>query len=581
MRRPGANRRAIRGFGGVLGGIVYLLDYSEADTFTRATEASFVDPRPVANGGTGSYAWDFVRPYELTDPTESGNVVADPTDMSGAGWEEIESPGVAANTTTAPDGSLTADTITDDNTPGTAYELIQQTVTVVTSTEYRWQIWIKKDSDETRFPVFDLNTGVTGLPEVMINTATGEWTYRSGSASSVMVTETVSGWWLVTIIATTSATSAQIRVFPARGTVWGNAATAATGSVIVWGVSAVPTGSVGTGPWALSGESRIFSDGSVLIEGARTNVVEESQETGSQWVATATEDENASTAPDGSTTADEWVLSAATDATTGGLYQQADTPTLAAVAYAHSIYARDTNGGDGKIAVRVFNNSAKSTDATLLSTYTRPSNLLTGEVAAATIGAGNYGWAAGSPWPGEKTVDIWGVQVEAGAFASSPIRTAGAAATRNTEQLFWASMTAAQEAAIGRAGGWYIDIWPNWSSTEAHAADASVMTVGLGDLYLYASAASGSIFKLKVGTTTITNTGVAFAAGEQVRLHVTSVNGGAMSLRVENVTQATEQAAVTDTGTATTWVGSKLTIGNYGGGTTWPIDAVLGRPVAA
>ncbi len=107
-------------------GVEFLLDYADADTFARATEAAFVDPRPVAAGGTGAFPWDFVGGSEaanwkgnnVTRINSDGSVMIEGArtnkmpESSLNTWTLLGSASVSTDDATAPDGAANADTIT-------------------------------------------------------------------------------------------------------------------------------------------------------------------------------------------------------------------------------------------------------------------------------------------------------------------------------------------------------------------------------------------------------------------------------------------------------------------------------------
>ena len=110
---------------------------------------------------------------------------------------------VSANTTTAPDGTLTADTWTGDGTSGVHY--ITQAVSATSGVAYTQSVFAKKGTNNflqitgtgtiyttaTVFANFDLNTGVVGL---------------SGAGATATITDFGNGWYRCTMTATATAT---------------------------------------------------------------------------------------------------------------------------------------------------------------------------------------------------------------------------------------------------------------------------------------------------------------------------------------------------------------------------------------
>ena len=251
------------------GGINYLLDYSDA-VFLRSSEAAMTDPRD---------GWSFKRIFGLNNPDKAGTNIVDSSNYTSgsSAWTHVNDPIHTADSTVAPDGTTTADTLEDDDAG--AFEYIEQTISQANSTEMQIEVWIKKDTDQTRFPSIYAITGFGG-PEIQINTQTGEWAYRVGSAKSVDVQEAVSGWWRVVIINDSTSTTGIVRLYPARGASLGASAANAVGATIFWGCRIAPTNAVGEGPFAVVNEPRIFSDNSILIEASRTNIIDYSRDAG-------------------------------------------------------------------------------------------------------------------------------------------------------------------------------------------------------------------------------------------------------------------------------------------------------------
>lgn len=110
------------------------------------------------------------------------------------------------------------------------------------SASYIIFFFIKKDGDTSRFPA--IRTSFTGGTTVvrqhsMINTSTGAITTYSTSSGSHIVDD-VGGWWRVTQYLANNSTgnaTLSINLYPAAGTAFGSASSAAQGSITVdWGV---------------------------------------------------------------------------------------------------------------------------------------------------------------------------------------------------------------------------------------------------------------------------------------------------------------------------------------------------------
>ncbi len=149
--------------------------------------------------------------------------------------------GISTNTTVAPDGNTTADTLTDDSALN--WEALKQTFTVANdSTAWTATAYIKKDSDETRFP--ELQIKITGgtlqRVNVSLNTKTGAILERSSTGTTVVSVQDAGDYWRLRVTVynnTTGNVTLEVEIFPAAGVTLGTITATATGSIIVWGAS--------------------------------------------------------------------------------------------------------------------------------------------------------------------------------------------------------------------------------------------------------------------------------------------------------------------------------------------------------
>lgn len=132
----------------------------------------------------------------------------------------------------------TASLVTDNETtnPATATRTITNFVGDTTNTA---RVFVKKDSDTSRFPKFRLSyTGGTATYlDVWLNTQTGasQGSVSGGGSGSQEVVDWDANWWLVLaqLQDVDSNTAATLIIFPAGGTTIGVASNSATGSIIV------------------------------------------------------------------------------------------------------------------------------------------------------------------------------------------------------------------------------------------------------------------------------------------------------------------------------------------------------------
>ena len=147
----------------------------------------------------------------------------------------------SVNSNVAPDGNTTADTITDDNAAG--FDTLDQAISIVSgTTTYVASVYIRKDSDETRFPELNVRVQTGGTIRsafIGLNTATGAIAERSGSAAADFYVVDAGDYWRLVAVLTdndTGNTEIRFRLYPAIGTSLAVVDSGATGSIVVWGM---------------------------------------------------------------------------------------------------------------------------------------------------------------------------------------------------------------------------------------------------------------------------------------------------------------------------------------------------------
>ena len=209
---------------------------------TAATNAPRFHHDPVTGAALG-----------LLPEGQRANEIIRSQEFDNGSW--VKNISVSANSTVAPDGTTTADTLTDDD--GGAAEICRQSVTVGNSETYTNTVYILKDSDETRFPALRLSWlgGTTELTnDLQLNTSTGAVTFeQQEDGTSIGSVEDAGDWWRLRLTSTNNAsgnTELRLGIFPASGTVFGTESTTATGSIIAWGAqteeAAFPTSYIPT-----------------------------------------------------------------------------------------------------------------------------------------------------------------------------------------------------------------------------------------------------------------------------------------------------------------------------------------------
>lgn len=238
--------------------------FSDLITFTRASTAGYYGSdglyKTAASGvaRTGTYA-DY-KPAEITQQ----NILTYSSDYSQAawiktnsfvqtnlltyseqfdnvsGWNRLNAPTFSANSTAAPDGTTTADTITDGN--AAAFCAISQTTAVANdSSPYTFSIYVLKTTGGTS-TTFGVNinlSGGTGVStQIRLNTDLG--TLLGGTTATV---DTAGNYWRVSRTVTnnsTGNTSLTIELYPAASGYNGSTdVNTVTGSAVVWGAQLV------------------------------------------------------------------------------------------------------------------------------------------------------------------------------------------------------------------------------------------------------------------------------------------------------------------------------------------------------
>ena len=157
-----------------------------------------------------------------------------------AAWT-LNNPGTrTANTDVAPDGTMTADTVTDNIT--TNFTSVRQTVTVANNNQqYTCSAYFKKTTSASSFPGFSLSLtgGTLKYASGALNTTTGVATARTGEVPDFITVTDAGTYWRVQwgITNNTSGnTSLIVDLIPAVNTdasaTW---AATTTGSAVMWG----------------------------------------------------------------------------------------------------------------------------------------------------------------------------------------------------------------------------------------------------------------------------------------------------------------------------------------------------------
>jgi hypothetical protein len=529
-------------------------------TFTRTTTATYYDGVTTAKAEENLLlqSQDFTTTWGATNAT------------------------VTANTTTAPDGTSTAETFDDDVANGV--HDVSQTIVTTTGTTYTLSAFLK--NVDRQYAILACSGAATSYASAKFDLSAGTLgsTAASGAGWSVVsssITAVVDSWYRCTItfvVGTTIGNTARIGMATDGTTFTASQRglevyTGSDKTIFVWGAQLEQRSSVTaytattTQPitnyipvllTAASGVARFnhnpTTDESLglLIEEARTNTCLQSENFSTTWSATrATLSTNSSVSPAGTLTADK--LIATTDNDT---HFVAQTFTGTAASWTFTVYAKALDYSF--VALRLFN----GTSQVGLAYY----NLSTGTTATVTAGTASIqsvgnGWYrcaltatlaasasctadiqlanadntnsfAGNGYSG---ISIWGSQVELGASPTSYIATTSATVTRNADA---ASMTGSNFSSWFRQdeGTFFADWVASGAGTNRYILDAQqVASQGnrfdinintLNTVNLRTVVGGSAVASLTGGTYTV-NTAAKIAFGYKVSDYASSFSGAA------------------------------------------------------
>lgn len=424
----------------------------------------------------------FTRTSAATYVNSAGNIVTTPASKNLLLWSEAFDNGtwtktsatITANSLAAPDGLMTADTLTDDGT--SSRHSASQSLTIAASAAHTVSLYVKVGTG--RYFTLSVSRGAAGsvyyaarydLQSVTV-TATGAGG-GGGTHTSSSITAVGDGWYrcVLTGVLSTFTDAVVMASGAINPTGFGDrGAEIYTGTGLTWFIwgAQLETGSTATSyvrnfgglfPPRFDYHPVTLQPRGLLIEEQRTNLLLRSEEfDNASWTKTAvTATANATTSPDGTADADSII-----ETTANSAHDVNQFVTLSAVAYTYSVFVKAN--GRSWVRLFVFQSGPGSTPGQ--SVWFNVSTGVVGTVGAgasnATITNFGNGWyrcaftftaiaASASLYAQLATADngvstytgdgtsgiyIWGAQLEAGAFATSYIPTVASQVTRTADQ---------------------------------------------------------------------------------------------------------------------------------------------------
>jgi hypothetical protein len=407
-------------------------------------------------------------------PTRAHNLILQSQTLDNGSWAvESASVTVGANTTTAPDGTTTAETLTEAAITDVHQIRTNTSVTATGSTTYTMSVYFKKPTTSRDYAYIQINTsgGTAAAAAIyfdLVNIDVGgtEQLLNTLTIVSTAITDVGNGWRRCSVAFTTS--SGNTSVQPYLGASLTGAARSYVGditySLYAWGAQIELASS--PGKYVTTTTASVYSANydlprewdsagacqGLLVEEARTNICLYSQDFGNViWEkARATITADAAVAPNGTTTAAKLVE----DSTAGDTHYVTQPIATSAAVYTFSVFAKagertsinlwvdGTGNGiayfnlsNGTVSTTVGANVASGSISAAGNGWYRCSIVTTSLTAAAHYFVIGLHSTVSYNGDGASGAYLWHGQVEAGAFITSPIYTGSASVTRAADGI--------------------------------------------------------------------------------------------------------------------------------------------------
>jgi hypothetical protein len=356
---------------------------------------------------------------------------------------------ITSNSQTAPNGTLTADTLTSSTQQ---YSGIYQSLGTLPTNVYTYSIYVKAGTNN----FFGMLGQGTGSQIAIFNLSTGVVSSIS-NLDSASIENVGNGWYRCQIQKTGA--GVEMLIFSSN---IANSTPTASGTVFLWGAQ-TNIGATAKPYFPTTDRLNVprltYQNGgggcpSLLLEKQSTNILTYSEDfSNAAWTKTdLTVIANAITSPDGTTNAQKIVPN-----TTNGTHYIDQFVTISSVDYTYTIYAK--KGEYNYLYVNAYSNSSRRTwfdlNSGTVSLNTSPNiatiesvgngwyrctitNTSSGTTGAFQFGADpNNGTINANPsFSGDGTsgIYVWGAQIEASSYPTSYIPTTSASATRVADE---------------------------------------------------------------------------------------------------------------------------------------------------